>query len=78
MRSLEIGEMKEKILEENIRKENRRKQETDWKAAKNNGNTDLGVTKDEIVKGTTFENLTEDEIQQLVPKQNVLGEKKNN
>ena len=78
MRSMEIAEMRAKNWEEKIRRQNKIKQETDWKAAENNGNKYTGVTKADIVKRTTFENPTEEEIQQLVEKPNDLGEKKNN
>ena len=67
----------EKKWEEELRKQNKIKQETDCMEARNNEETEPLVTKVETVKITTFQNPTEEEIQQLLSKQTDLGEKKN-
>ena len=67
----------QKKWEEEIRKQKKIKQETDWKDAKNNESTEPMVTKVETVKRTNFENPSAGEIQQLFSTQTDLGEKKN-
>ena len=77
MRSVNLAEMMEKKWEEELRKQNKIKQETDCMEARNNEETEPLVTKVETVKITTFQNPTEEEIQQLLSKQTDSGEKKN-
>ena len=77
MRNVNLAEMMEKKWEEELRKQNKIKQETDCMEARNNEETEPLVTKVETVKITTFQNPTEEEIQQLLSKQTDSGEKKN-
>ena len=77
MRNVNLAEVMEKKWEEELRKQKKIKQETDCMEARNNEETEPLVTKVETVKITTFQNPTEEEIQQLLSKQTDSGEKKN-